>query len=373
MHIPFVDLRAQFESIQQDIRSAVGEVLDSGNYVLGTRTRDFESAFAAHHDATHCVACSCGTSALHLPLIALGIGPGDEVIVPANSFIATAEAVSHCGATPVFIDVSPHDFCMDPASIQPAITERTRAIIPVHLYGQPAELDAIVQIARRFNLKVIEDCAQAHDAAYRGRPVGTFGDASSFSFYPGKNLGAYGEAGAVLTNDGTLADKMRYLRNHGSAIKYVHEMVGYNYRMDEMQAAILAVKLKYLRAWTNARRNLATHYLHRLHNIGVNVTPPKPHVRHAYHLFVIHTHLRDQLSAALAAHGVATGIHYPTPLHLTAAYTHLGYRTGDIPLCEAFASTTLSLPLYPELTESQLDSVVGMIADHVAATSVSNT
>ena len=355
--VPFVDLKAQYRRIREEVHRALDAVMEKAAFVLGDAVRDFEAAFAARHGVKHCVAVSSGTSALHAALVAMGIGPGDEVVVPANTFIATAEAVSHCGATPRFADVGEDDYCLDPASLESAITARTKAVIPVHLYGQPAEMDEIVRVAERHGLEILEDCSQAHDAEYRGRKVGTFGRAAAFSFYPSKNLGAYGEAGAVLTNDPALAEKVRMLRDHGGRKKYHHEFVGYNYRMDGFQGAVLGVKLRYLAEWTERRRRAAARYRELLDGLPVRLPREKPHVRHVYHLFVIRVAERDRVAAALNDKGIATGVHYPIPLHLSEAYRELGYREGDFPVAEAASKEILSLPIYPELTDEQMDYV----------------
>jgi dTDP-4-amino-4,6-dideoxygalactose transaminase len=349
--VPMVDLKAQYEPLKDEIHAALDAVMESSAFILGKAVEDFEKAFAAHHHAKHCVATSCGTSAVHVALMTMGVKAGDEVIVPANTFIATAAAVSHCGATPVFVDMRAQDFCMDPKRILAAITPRTKVVIPVHLYGQPAEMDEICRIAQKHNLKVLEDSCQAHDAQYRGKMVGTIGEAAAFSFYPGKNLGAYGEGGALLTNDDEIARAARMLRDHGSAKRYHHDIVGYNYRMHGFQGAVLGIKLKHLRDWTDRRRWAAGEYRKAL--AGANLTLPieKEHVRHAYHLFVVRVKDRAKAGAALTENGIAWGIHYPIPVHLTGAYAHLGYKKGDFPVTEAAADEILSIPLYPELTD----------------------
>jgi dTDP-4-amino-4,6-dideoxygalactose transaminase len=357
MNVPFLDLRAQYKQIKDEVHIALDKVMESTAFVLGDAVKGFEAAFAHHHGAEHCVAVSSGTSALHVALLSMGIGRGDEVIVPVNTFIATAEAVSHCGAKPVFVDMCDDDYCIDPAKIDRAITPHTKAVIPVHLYGQPAEMDEIMSIAERHGLMVLEDCAQAHDAEYQSRKVGTFGCAGAFSFYPGKNLGAYGEGGAVVTNDSGLADKMRMLRDHGSTRKYHHDIVGYNYRMEGFQGAVLGVKLKYLVGWTNERRRAAAKYTEVLADLPVALKLEKNHVRHVYHLFVIRVKYRDTVIDALKGKGIACGIHYPIPLHLTGAYQHLGYKRGDFPVAEAAAAEILSLPMYPELTDEMIECV----------------
>ena len=357
MNVPFLDLKTQYLTIREEVHAALDTVMENTAFVLGPAVNRFEEAFAAHHGAKHCVATCSGTSALHAALLAMGIGPGDEVIVPANTFIATAEAASHCGARPVFVDMAEKDFCIDPARIESAITPRTRAIIPVHLYGQPAEIEKVCAVAEKHGLMVLEDCAQAHDAEYKGRKVGTFGRAGAFSFYPGKNLGAYGEGGAVVTNDDALAAKVRMLRDHGSAKKYYHDLVGYNYRMHGFQGAVLGVKLKYLVDWTDERRRAAAKYREVLSDLPVGLPAEKPHVRHVYHLFVVRVKNRDAVMEALKQKGVATGIHYPIPLHLTGAYRHLGGKEGDLPVSERVSSEIVSLPMFAELADEQIEYI----------------
>jgi len=356
--VPLVDLKAQYVQIRAEIHEALDRVMESTAFIQGPAVKDFEEAFAAYHGAKQCVATSCGTSALHVALLAMGIRPGDEVIVPVNTFIATAEAVSHCGARPVFVDMSEEDYCIDPAKIEAAITPRTRAITPVHLYGQPAEMEAVLAIAKSRNLMVLEDCAQAHDAEYKGRKVGTFGRAAAFSFYPAKNLGAYGEGGAILTNDDEIARVARMFRDHGAAKRYHHEFIGYNYRMHGFQGAVLGVKLKYLAKWTDARRQAAAKYRAALVELPVRLPNEKPHVRHVNHLFVVRVRDRGAVMKALLEKGVDCGIHYPIPLHLSGAYASLGYKRGDFPVAEAAADEILSLPMYPELTDDLIDYVV---------------
>ncbi|MBM4019315.1 MAG: DegT/DnrJ/EryC1/StrS family aminotransferase [Planctomycetes bacterium] len=355
--IPLVDLKTQYMQIRDEIHEALDRVMDSAAFIQGAAVRNFEEAFAAHHGTKHCVATSCGTSALHVALMALGVRPGDEVIVPVNTFIATAEAVSHSGAQPGFVDMFENDYCIDPAKIEQAITPRTKVIIPVHLYGQPAELDEIISIARKHGLAVLEDCAQAHDAEYKGRKVGTFGQAAAFSFYPAKNLGAYGEGGAILTNDDEIARVARMLRDHGSAARYHHDFVGYNYRMHGFQGAVLGVKLKYLTQWTEGRRRAAATYRQALRNLPVGLPSEKAHVRHVYHLFVVRVKDRAKVMNALLQKGVECGIHYPIPLHLSGAYAPLGYKKGDFPVAVAAAAEILSLPMYPELTDGIIEYV----------------
>ena len=368
MNIPFVDLKAQYRQIKDEVHEALTKVMENTAFVLGDAVSSFEAVFAAHHGAKHCVAVSNGTAALHAAMLALGVGPGDEVIVPVNTFIATAEAVSHCGARPVFVDVSEEDYCMAPAKIERAITRRTKAVVPVHLYGQPAETESVCAVADEHGLAVLEDCAQAHDAEYKGRKVGTFGRASAWSFYPGKNLGAYGEGGAVLTNDDALAEKVRMLRDHGSARKYYHDFVGYNYRMEGFQGAVLGVKMKHLVRWTDQRRRAAAKYRQALAGLPLILPAEKPHVRHVYHLFVVRVENRDEVMAALKERGVATGIHYPIALHLTGAYAGLGYGKGSFPVAERLADEVFSLPMYPELTDEMIEYVAACMAEVVEST-----
>ena len=365
MNVPFVDLKAQYGQIKNEVHEALMKVMENTAFVLGDAVKSFEAAFAAHHGAKHCVAVSSGTAALHAAMLALGIGRDDEVIVPVNTFIATAEAVSHCGARPVFVDAAEIDYCIDPEKIEAAITAKTKAIVPVHLYGQPAEMDPILAVADRHGLPVVEDCAQAHDAAYNDTKVGTFGRAGAFSFYPGKNLGAYGEGGAVVTDDDELAGRVRMLRDHGSAKKYYHDFVGYNYRMSGFQGAVLGVKMNYLVEWTDQRRSAAAKYREALADLPLVMPPAKDHVRHVYHLFVVCMQDRDAVMAALKDKGVASGIHYPIPLHMTGAYSDLGYKEGDFPVSERLGGQIVSLPMYPELTDEMIEHVAASLGDVV--------
>jgi dTDP-4-amino-4,6-dideoxygalactose transaminase len=304
-----------------------------------------------------------GTSALHLALMALGIGPGDEVIVPSMTFIATAEMVGRTGARPLFADVDLSTCNLDASSLERAITPRTKVVIVVHLYGQPAEMDPILEVARRHGLFVIEDAAQAHGAEYRGRRVGTMGDVATFSFYPGKNLGAYGDAGAVVTNDDRIADEVRLLRNHGRRSKYTHEREGFNYRMDTLQAAVLETKLRHLEAWNDARRRIAGLYRQHLDRLPVELPCEAGHLRSVYHLFVIRVQRRDQVLAHLKKNGVGAGVHYPIPLHMQPAYDFMGYHPDDLPQSRAAGETVLSLPIYAELTEAQVKQVAGTLSE----------
>jgi len=356
--IKFLSLSRQYSAIKGEIDKAVIDVLESNAYVLGPRVQQFEEAFAQAHDAAHGVAVNTGTSALHLALLAAGIGEGDEVITVPMTFIATAAAISYTGAVPVFVDVDLDTFTMDTSKISAAITPRTRAILPVHLYGQAADMDPIMEIARTHGLTVIEDSAQAHLASYKGRSVGSIGDYGCFSFYPGKNLGAYGEGGLVTTNNADSAKRMRQLRDWGQERKYHHEMLSYNYRMDGIQGAVLGVKLKYLEGWTAQRRSRADLYRGGLDGSGFQVVPEASDRGHVHHIFSVFHDERDRLLAYLAKAGVETAMHYPRPVHMQKAYAGLGHQLGDFPVSERVASTQLSLPIYPELLDEEVEEVV---------------
>jgi dTDP-4-amino-4,6-dideoxygalactose transaminase len=361
--IPLVDLKAQYRAIQAEIDAAVLGVLRSGQFVLGEGVAAFEAEFAAYCGAGHAVGVNSGTSALHLALLAAGIGPGDEVITVPFTFVATVGAIMYAGARPVLVDVDPVSFTIDVSRIEDAISRRTRAILPVHLYGQPADMDPILDIARRRGLVVIEDAAQAHGAAYKGRPVGGMGDLGCFSFYPGKNLGAYGEGGAVTTNSGAYARGVRLLRDFGAERKYYHLLRGYNYRLEALQAAILRVKLRHLEAWTEARREHAAGYDRLLRRAGVPTPAAMPYARHVYHVYAIRTARRETLQPALADAGIQTGIHYPVPVHLQPAYADLGYRLGDFPHSERAAGEVLSLPMYPELESGAIERISAAVLE----------
>jgi len=367
VRVPLVDLKAQYLQIRDEVHAALDRVMETTSFSLGWAVREFEEAFAAHHGAAYCVATSSGTSALHVALLAMGVGAGDEVIVPVNTFIATAEAVAYCGARPVFVDMSDEDFCIDPGKIGEAVTAKTKAVIPVHLYGQPSQMDAILAVAREHGLKVLEDCAQAHDAQYGGRMVGTFGIAGAFSFYPAKNLGAYGEGGAVITDDQEIAERARKLRHHGSSKRYHHDVIGYNYRMHGFQGAVLTVKLRHLRQWTESRRRAARKYREALADLPIRLPSERERVRHVYHLFVVRLKDRAKAIEALAAGGIDYGIHYPVPLHLTGAFAHLGHRKGDFPVAEAAAEEILSLPMYPELTGEEIEQIAASLRKALSA------
>lgn len=354
--IPLIDLAAQHQSIKLEVRLAMDRVIMNTRFIGGKELVEFEAAFARFQGVPYAVAVSNGTSAIELALRALNIGPGDEVITQANSFIATPEAISAVGATPVFVDVTDETNNIDPAKIEAAITGRTKALIPVHLYGELCPMEEIVAIAQRHGLRVIEDSAQAHGAERDGKRAGAWGDAATFSFYPGKNLGAYGDAGAVVTRDEALARHIAKLKDHGRSEKYVSDIIGGNERMDTLQAAILAVKLKYLNTWNEARRRVAQRYVELMDGLPLRL-PKKTTADHVYHLFVVKTEKRDELQQHLKAAGIATGVHYPVPLHLQPALAHLGYGKGSFSITERLAREILSLPMYPEITDAQIEQV----------------
>jgi dTDP-4-amino-4,6-dideoxygalactose transaminase len=356
--VPFVDLRAQYHSIRDEIDAAVLALLDSTQFVLGRDVAAFESLFAPYAQATHALGTNSGTSALHLALLAAGVGRGDEVITTPHTFIASVSAIDYCGATPVFVDIDPVSFTIDPAALDAAVTERTKAILPIHLYGQMADMDPIVEVAERHGLAVIEDAAQAHGAEYRGRRAGSIGLAGCFSFYPGKNLGAYGEGGAVTTNDGEVARRVTMLRDWGAEEKYHHVLKGFNYRLEGVQGAVLRVKMAHIEGWTEARRAAAARYDEWLAGSGVGVPVQLPDRRHVYHVYAIRTDDRAGLQAHLTAAGVGSGIHYPIPVHLQQAFAELGHGRGDFPHAEAAADEVLSLPMFPEITPEQQERVV---------------
>ena len=359
--VPFVDLKAQYQSIKAEIDAAVLQTLESTQFVLGPDVARFETDFARYCGAGHAIALNSGTSALHLALLASGVGPGDEVITVPMTFVATVAAIGYCGARPVFVDIDPVTYTMDPAQLEDVITPRTKVIMPVHLYGQMADMDPIMAVARRHGLKVIEDAAQAHGAEYNGRRAGSIGDAAGFSFYPGKNLGAYGEGGAVVTNNSAIAHHIRVLRDWGQEGKYNHVVKGFNYRMEGMQGAILRTKLPRLEAWTNLRADKAAAYLELLRDSGLQLPATRPGSRHVWHVFGLLTERRAELQAHLTARQVQTGIHYPCPVHLLPAWAELGYRKGQFPHSEKVAAQELSLPMFPELTREQIETV----CDHV--------
>jgi dTDP-4-amino-4,6-dideoxygalactose transaminase len=359
--IPFVDLKAQYRAIKPDVDAAIARVLESCEFTLGSEVVAFEEEFAAYCGARFGMGVNSGTSALHLALLAAGVGPGDEVITVPFTFVATVSAICYTGARPVFVDIDPRRYTIDPGAIEAAVTERTRAILPVHLYGQPADMDPILDVAKRRGLVVIEDAAQAHGAAYRGRPAGSLGALGCFSFYPGKNLGAYGEGGMVVTSDPEYARTIRMLRDWGAERKYHHVLKGYNYRLEGMQGAVLRVKLRHLEAWTEGRRAAAARYDAGLADAGVETPQGAADVRHVYHIYAVRTPHRDALQEQLRAEGIQTGIHYPFPIHLLPAFADLGYRAGDFPHAERAAGEVLSLPMFPELTPEQTETVCAAV------------
>jgi dTDP-4-amino-4,6-dideoxygalactose transaminase len=359
--IPWIDLKAQHETIRAEIREAIERVLDSCEFALGSEVAAFEAEFAAYSGARHGIALNSGTSALHLALLAAGVGHGDEVITVPFTFVATVAAILYVGARPEFVDIDAHSYTMDVTQIELAITKRTKAILPVHLYGQPADLDPILEIAQRHNLTVIEDAAQAHGAEYKGRRVGSVGDLGCFSFYPSKNLGAYGEGGMVLTNRPEYERRIRMLRDWGQEKKYYSVLKGYNYRMEALQGAILRVKLRHLEAWTEARRKHAAQYDALLAGSGVQTPQAMAYARHVYHVYAVRTPKRATVQEALAAEGIQSVVHYPFPIHLLPAYVDLGYSLGDFPQAEKMAEEELSLPVYPELSNGNISQIARVL------------
>jgi dTDP-4-amino-4,6-dideoxygalactose transaminase len=357
MTVPFIDLKQQYIGLKGEILSAVDRVFESTQFVLGNEVTAFEEEFTVYCGGRYGIAVNSGTSALQLALLAGGIGPGDEVITVPLTFVATTAAIVYTGARPVFVDVDPATYTMDPARIEAAITPHTKAILPVHLYGQAADMDSICSIARRHNLLVIEDAAQAHGAKYKGRCCGSIGDLGCFSFYPGKNLGAYGEGGIVTTNHPEFVRTIKMLRDWGAEKKYHHVLKGYNFRMDGVQGAILRIKLRYLETWTEARRNNALAYGKSLAESGVHLPVEVPGNRHVYHVYAVLTSQRKEFIEALSARGVQTGIHYPFPVHLLPAYSDLNHKQGDFPIAERVTSQEVSLPMFPEMTSAQIKQV----------------
>jgi dTDP-4-amino-4,6-dideoxygalactose transaminase len=355
--VPLADLKAQYYSIKQEVDRAIAGILESSQFVLGQEVAAFEEEFAAYCGGGQAIGVNSGTSALHLALLAAGIGPGDEVITTPFTFVATVAAIYYAGAAPVYVDIDPVSCNLDPARLEAAITPKTRAIIPVHLYGQPADMDPILEIARRRGLKVIEDAAQAHGAEYKGHRAGSLAELACFSFYPGKNLGAYGEAGAVVTSNPEYAGAIRKLRDWGQSRRYYHDLRGFNYRMEGMQGAILRVKLRHLERWTEARRANAAVYAELLANSGVVTPRQMTYARHVYTVYAIRTPNRDAMVQGLNAAGVQTAIHYPMPLHLQQAYRDPRFNAGDFPIAERVAREVLSLPLFPEMQRSQIEIV----------------
>jgi dTDP-4-amino-4,6-dideoxygalactose transaminase len=363
MRIPFLDLKAQYATIKPEVDEAIQAVVDSCAFVSGPFVKKFEESFAAYTGAGFGVGASSGTSAIHLALVALGVGPGDEVITPCNTFIATTEAITHAGAKVVLVDVDEDTQLIDPSAVEAAITPATKAIVPVHLYGQPADMAAIRDIASRHGLLVVADAAQAHGADVGGDRRAILGDCTTFSFYPGKNLGAYGDAGMVVTDSEETAARMRALADHGSNRKYHHFAEGWNYRLSGIQAAVLEVKLRHLDAWTEARRSRARRYDDAFAGTGVRPIRALADRRHVYHLYVVRVGDRDTMIAALGDRGIASGIHYPLPLHLQPAYAHLGLGRGAFPAAEKVTAEIISLPMYPELTDEMVDEVAASVIE----------
>jgi dTDP-4-amino-4,6-dideoxygalactose transaminase len=369
--VPFLDLNAQHAPLRAEIDRAIGEVIDRSAFAGGPFVAQFEQEFAAYCDCRHAIGVGNGTDALWLSLLALGVGPGDEVITVPGTFMATAEAITYCGAKPVFVDIDERTYTMDPAGLADALTPRTKAIIPVHLFGQIADMDPILEFARRHGLFVVEDACQAHGAEYKGRKAGSMGAAGCFSFYPGKNLGALGEGGGVVTNDDGLLEKIRILRDHGQIRKYHHTMVGWNGRMDGIQGAVLSVKLRHLEKGNDLRRAHAAQYDEALRGVEGIILPYKaPYSRHVYHIYAIRVQDRDELMKTLTDQGIGCGIHYPIPVHLQEAYRSLGYGTGAFPIAERCALEFVSLPMFPELTPDQISIVADAVKQAVAAAPV---
>jgi len=377
MEVPFLDLKIQYRAIKPEIDSAIQKVLDNTAFILGPSVAEFEKEFAKMHNVKYCLGTSSGTDGNHLALWSLGIKQGDEVIIPANTFIATAWGATLCGATPVFVDCHPQSYNLDPSQIEKAITKKTKAIVAVHLYGQPADMDVLRKISDAYNIHLVEDAAQAHLAEYRGKKVGGFSEVTSFSFYPGKNLGAYGEAGAVVTNDESIFQKIKKLREHGQSKKYYHESFGHNYRMEGIQGGVLGVKLKYIDKWTDERRRVAAKYYELLSNLEQLILPVEmPGHKHVYHLYVIKVNVgntqrnqevRNKLQTYLQEQKISTGLHYPVPLHIQECFKHLGYKQGDFPETEKLADSGLSLPMYPELSDEQIEYVASTIKKYFKA------
>jgi dTDP-4-amino-4,6-dideoxygalactose transaminase len=361
--IPYLDLPAQIRSVRKELDAAIARTIDHCSFCLGPDVAQFEKDFAKFCGADYCVAFNSGTSALHIALMLLNVGPGDEVITTPFTFVATSWAISYVGATPVYVDVDDVTMNLDPKLLERAITPKTKAVMPVHLYGQPFDLDPILAICKKHKLPLVEDTAQAHAAKYKGKIVGTFGEISCFSFYPGKNLGAAGEGGALVTNNAEFAKRARSLREHGSTVRYYHDEVGFNYRMEGIQGAVLGVKLPHLQKWTDERRRVAHRYHELLKDTPLQLPTEAAGCDSAYHLYVVRHPQRDKLKEHLDANGVGCALHYPVPLHLQKCYAKLGYKPGDFPVAEKAARECLSLPIYPELTDAQIQRVAAVIKD----------
>lgn len=361
MKVPLLDLKSEYAELRDEMLAAIDRVCAKAAFVLGEEVEAFEQEFAQFCGTKHCVALNNGTAALHLGLLALGVQPGDEVITTPNTFLGTVEAITYCGGRPVFVDIDPATANLDPKQLERAITQRTRAVVPIHLYGRPADMDPIRAMAQGHKVRVLEDAAQAHGARYRGCRTGGLGDAAAFSFYPTKNLGAYGEAGALTTNDDSVAHYARLARTHGQSARYRHEFVGFNYRMHGLQAAVLRVKLRHIEAWTARRRKIAEEYRRRLAFARLEMPVDDPRDESAYHQFVIYVDDRDGVAAALARRGIDTAVHYPTPAHLQAAYRSLGRAAGAFPHSERACQRVLSLPLFPAMTDEQVSYVADAV------------
>lgn len=373
MKVPYLDLRAQYADLRNELNGAIEQVISNTAFAGGPYVSAFEEEFSAYCQCAYAAGVSSGTNAIHLALLALDIGPGDEVITAANTFIATAEAISHCGATPVFADCDPETYTLDPASAEAAITHRTKAIIPVHLFGQAADMDAFMALGKKYGVYILEDASQAHGAEYKDIRVGSIGIAGCFSLYPGKNLGAYGDAGIVVSNDHGLIERIKLLRDHGSVRKYEHMVVGWNSRMDGIQGAILSVKLRYLDECNNLRRKNARYYTELLADCPeIHLPKEHPDCKHVYHIYAICSDRRDELLKYLPEQGIGCGIHYPKPLHLQPAYSHLGKGRGAYPVAEAASSRYLSLPMFPELTEEQIRYVADTVREKIVQDTASS-
>jgi len=366
VNVPLGDLKVQYGQLKGEILAALEEVAESTAYVLGPKVAAFEKEFAAYAGAKHAIGVNSGTSALHLALICAGVQPGDEVISVPMTFIATSWAISYAGATPVYVDVDPDTATMDASQVRQRITNKTKALLPVHLYGQPADMEPLLDISRKYGIPVVEDVAQAHGATYRGQKAGTMGVSGCFSFYPGKNLGAYGEAGAVITDDDAAAARMRALRDHAQEQRYHHNEIGFNYRMDGFQGAVLGIKLKHIERWTLARIALAEKYLELMADLPIELPVHMHDRRHVWHLFVTRHPKRDAIRAGLEKRGIQTGLHYPIPLHLQKAYQHLGYKPGDFPVSERIGRECMTLPLFPEMTAQQQAAVIDNLGEVLA-------
>jgi dTDP-4-amino-4,6-dideoxygalactose transaminase len=364
--VPYFDLPAQIRSVRKDLDAAIARTLDNCSFCLGPDTLQFEKDFAKFQGAEHCVGFNSGTSALHIAMLLLNVGQGDEVITTPMTFVATSWAISYVGAKPVYVDIEDGTFNLDPKLIERAITPRTKCIMPVHLYGQPFDIDPVIALCKKHKLPLVEDAAQAHGAKYKGKSVGTFGEISCFSFYPGKNLGACGEGGALVTNDAKFAARARSLREHGSSVRYYHDEVGFNYRMEGIQGATLGVKLKHLEKWTQRRRAIAKAYTELLADTPLQLPQEAPYAESAWHLYVVRHPRRDDLKKHLDANGIGCALHYPLPLHLQKCYANLGYKQGDFPVAEKAARECLSLPIYAELTDEQVKRVASVIRDFFA-------